>query len=302
MMKKKSLFLLPVLLASCCQNTVSYPCNEQPARPCAVVDETYVHKYGFEVAPDEWENRGEHGQKIRTLNNGVTATENYSFGNLDGETTYSFPYSSQVEKAYRYNRGQLVSEEERFLGGTPKQRIEHVSPSQKKITLWYESGVPQAVEVYEGNMLASGEYYNLSHQIESQVVDGNGTRTNRNSLGELESKDMIESGEMLEKTSFYPNGTPKEMLPFRHNIVHGLRRTFLNGGEPKTVEEWQNGQQTGITVVYQNGEKYAEIPYQNGLRNGIEKRYIDGRELFEEVTWVDGYESGLPRTFKVKRR
>ncbi|MCB1114286.1 MAG: hypothetical protein KDK62_05975 [Chlamydiia bacterium] len=299
---KRYIFALPLLatLASC-QNNTCISCEDEPVRPCQVVDETYVHKYGFEVAPDEWENRGEHGQKITTMDNGITCKASYSFGKLDGHTTYSFPYSSQVQVVRTYSQGELVAEENRFLGGTPKERTEFQSGNRKKVIHWYESGVPQCSEAYQADALIEGQYYTPANQVESQVAGGNGVRVNRDANGDLTSRDMIENGEMVERTSYYPNGTPSEMLPFRNNIVHGLRRTFLQGGEPKTVEEWQDGTQTGITVVYQNGEKYAEIPYENGRKHGIEKRYIDGQELFEEITWNDGHDTGQMRTFKVKR-
>lgn len=298
-MKKISYVCLLLSLAASCQKTVYVPIEEAPQRPYEVVDQTYVHKYGFEVKPEEWEDRGEHGKKITTLSNGITASESFNFGQLDGESTFSFPYSSNVEKAFVYSKGKLISEEIRFMGGAPKKRVDYIDGDQKKVTLWYESGVPQAVEEYLGSALQKGEYYNLANQNESQVINGNGTRTNRGSSGELLSKDTLENGEMIERTSYYVNGTPQEMLPFRHNIVHGLRRTFFKEGEPKTVEEWQNGVQTGITIVYQNGEKYAEIPYKNGLRHGVEKRYLDGKKLFEEITWLDGHESAPSRTYKI---
>jgi antitoxin component YwqK of YwqJK toxin-antitoxin module len=298
MMKKNLIVATSLLTLVSCQsgNYVSY--NEPMPRPCEVVDETYVHKYGFEVQPDEWKNRGGHGQKITMLNNGVKCIEKYSFGVLEGETTYSFPYSSAVERAEVYTNGNLISEESRYLGGNPKRRVEYLMPGVEKVTLWYESGVPEAVEEYNEKSLVRGEYYNAHHTLETQVVGGNGTRTNRSASGELLSRDTIENGDMIERISYFPNGTPKEMLPYRNNIVHGLRRTFLEGGEPKTIEEWQNGVQTGLTVVYQNGEKYAEIPYRGGLKHGIERRYVDGKDLFEEVTWVDGLESGQARTFR----
>jgi antitoxin component YwqK of YwqJK toxin-antitoxin module len=300
-MKKLSLSLLSLMALASCQKAadpnVYYP------KPYAVVDETYVHKYGFEVKPDEWESRGEHGQKITTLNNGVTVVQNFSFGELDGLSTYTYPYSSSIERVQKYDKGQLVSDETRYLGDTPKKRLEYLNGGLTRLTQWYESGSPQSVELLGQDKsgqdkLHKGDYFTVTHQLESQVVDGTGTRTNRDPFGQVLSKDTFENGQMIERVSFWANGTPKEMLPYKNGIVHGLRRTFYVGGEPDKVEAWADGKQSGITIVYQNGEKYAEVPYVNGLKSGLEKRYRDGRELFEEITWVDGYENGPSQTYK----
>lgn len=299
-MNKFSFSALVLLTAFSCQRA-TYDNTMVSERPYAVVDETYHHKYGFEVAPDEWQSRGEHGQKVTVLNNGVTSVQNYHFGELDGESTFSFPYSSVVERVQTFSKGSLVADETRYLGNTPKKRLELLGNGKKRITHWYENGAPERIEELEGDKIITGNYYNLSHQSESQVVQGNGSRTNRDVFGQLLSRDTIENGEMIERMSFWPNGTPKEMLPYKGSIVHGLRRTFYIGGEPNTVEQWQDGVQTGITVVYQNGEKYAEVPYLNGTKSGLEKRYRDGTQLFEEISWVDGQEKGPSRTYKPTR-
>lgn len=295
MKKELSLAAAAVILASC---EPSRDPNVYYEKPYTVVDATYVHKYGFEVPPQEWESRGEHGQKITTLNNGVTATQNYSFGQLDGESTFTFPYSSSIERIQKYAKGQLLSDETRYMGDIPKRRIEKLDQGQGRITFWYENGAPQSIEVTVNEKLQTGEYFTVTHQSESQITGGNGTRVNRDPFGQLVSKDTFENGEMIERVTFWANGTPKEMLPYKNGIVHGLRRTFYVGGEPNTVEAWVDGRQTGLTLIYQNGEKYAEIPYQNGLKNGVEKRYRDGKELFEEITWVEGYEKGPSRNYK----
>lgn len=296
-MNKYTFLSLFLLAATSCQRTVYTPV-EPAARPFAVIEETYVHKYGFEVEPTEWQERGEHGKKITTLNNGVTATQSFNFGQLDGESTFTFPYSSNIERIQVYSKGALISDETRFMGNIPKKKIDYLSNDLRRVTMWYESGTPQMVEEQSNNRVVKGEYFTLNNQNESAVFDGNGIRTNRDSTGLLQSKDTIENGEMIERVSFYLNGTPKEMMPFKNGIVHGLRRTFMPGGEPSTVEEWQNGVQTGVTLIYQNGEKYAEVPYQNGVKSGLERRYRDGKDLFEEITWVDGVETGPSRTYK----
>lgn len=286
-MKKISLVCVILLSTAACTRTTYYKSTE---RPCAVVDQTYVHKYGFEVEPQEWESRGEHGQKISVLNTGVTATQNYSYGKLDGECTYSFPYSSSIERVQSYSKDELVADEIRYMSNTPKRRTEMLSNGTKRMTQWYENSVPQMVENFSQGKLEKGEYYTISNQLESRVDNGSGTRTNRDTYGQLVSKDTIENGEMIERVTYWANGTPKEMVPYKNEIVHGLRRSFFVGGEPNEVESWQNGVQSGVSITYRNGEKYAEIPYVNGVKSGVEKRYRDGTQLFEEITWLDGNE------------
>lgn len=260
--------------------------------PSPVIEETYVHKYGFEVDSKEWESRGEHGQKVITLKNGVTVTENFNYGQREGETTYTFPYSSAIERVQTYKNGQLAADEIRYLGNIPKKRTEILGNGMTKVTQWYDNGSPHSVEEFKDNKLVKGEFTTLNNQPDSSVVDGNGIRTNREPSGELTSRDTLENGEMVERVSYWPNGTPKEMLPFKEGIVHGLRRTFYVGGEPDKVEQWVHGAQNGVTLIYQNGEKYAEVPYINGTKNGKEKRFRNGTELFEEISWVDGNQVG----------
>src|SRR5690606_18588493 len=102
--------------------------------------------------------------------------------------------------------------------------------------------------------------------------------------------DKLEEGILVERTLYYPNGTPKEHVTYNNSIIDGLKKTYLPDGEPATVEEWDNGYQHGLTIIYQHGEKFAEIPYNRGRKDGIERRYRDGKDLFQEVTWVEGLE------------
>lgn len=281
-MKYKFLPLL-ALLAGC------QPQAEYVSEPYTVVDETYVHKYGFEVTPDEWQTRGEHGQKITTLKNGVTVKRNYKFGDLDGETTYTYPYSSTIQKSEQYVEGKLASEINFSQAGVPLNKKEYAG-NTTTTTVWYAGGQPQAIESYNNEILVDGIYYSPKGAIESKVTDRVGERINRSSQGDLISKDTIAAGYLFERTISWPNGHPKEVAEYHNNILHGHRRTFEEGGEPVTDELWQNGLQNGTTILYVNGEKFAEVPYKSGVKSGVEKRYKDGKQLFEEVTWLDGKE------------
>jgi len=136
------------------------------------------------------------------------------------------------------------------------------------------------------------DYYTLNNQVESKIDGGNGFRTNRDEFGQMISKDKFERGLIVMRTAYYPNGAPKEIVPYYQGKISGQRKTFLSGGEPRTIEEWSDDRQEGITVVFQNGEKIAEVPYLNGVKNGVEERFKDGRFIAEEVNWKNGKRHG----------
>ena len=59
---------------------------------------------------------------------GVVVSKSYTGGTLDGETTYTYPHSSQIQKSESYQMGILVKETEFFFDGTPKSEITYNSP------------------------------------------------------------------------------------------------------------------------------------------------------------------------------
>jgi len=66
-----------------------YECCTEEA---AVIDETYMHKYGMAVPSDFWTASGEDGSVISTLADGVVVSRNYSSGMFHGDTTYTYPH------------------------------------------------------------------------------------------------------------------------------------------------------------------------------------------------------------------
>lgn len=240
---------------------------------------------------------GEHGQRITTLKNGVTVTENYSFGKLDGPKTYTFPYSSTIQKIETHSQGELIQEEHSNIDGKPYQKVEFLGNNSKRITNWYSEGHPQSVEEFDGDMLAKGDYYTIEGAQESHVVDLNGERTNRDAQGKLLSRDTIVNGQLYERTTLWPNNTPKEVTSYKNGKIHGHKRSYSEDGSPVSDETWVDGLQSGMTILYINGEKYSEVPYRNGVKIGVEKRYKDGHQLFEEITWIDGVQDGPSRTY-----
>jgi antitoxin component YwqK of YwqJK toxin-antitoxin module len=257
-----------------------------------VVCETYVHRYGVPLDPDDWHCRGRDGHVVSTLKNGVTVSKTYEGGILHGETTYTFPHQEIIQKREFYEQGQLVQEVQNYPNGIPQQQIVYSSPAQRSLVGWYESGSPQCKEEYDGDLLVRGEYYNLYHQTESVVDNGNGVRIRRDGYGQLLSKDDVCDGQMTARTTYHPNGAPESITPYVNGKIEGERKTFYPGGDPNTIELWTNNCQHGYTVIFQNGERFSEMPYVRGQRHGIEKRYRDGQALVEEVSWECGQRHG----------
>lgn len=250
-----------------------------------VVEEKYVHKYGMELKPGEWQTRGQNGQVIATLDNGVVVTKQYAGGILDGETTYTYPHSSIVEHVDTFEAGTLVKTVYNDTAGHPKQEICYSDSDMRTVTGFYDSLAPRCKEIFRGERLMTGEYYTHDSKIESKIDSGSGVKILRDESGQLKGEALFESGKLARETLNYPNGNPHEIIPYKNDKVDGLKKTFTPSGEPLTLEEWSSGYQSGITTVFKNGEKYADIPYVKGRKEGIEIRYRDGTTIAEEITW-----------------
>lgn len=251
-----------------------------------------MHRYGVPVTKADWDAQGKDGQIVSLRKDGVTVSTGYTKGILHGPTTYTFPNSSTIQFVETFSNGQLVSKRENYLSGVPMNEEVFGENSLVTLTRWYEDGTPQASEIYQDIFLFSGEYRTLLNVVESRVTDGHGLRICRTNEGELASKDTIQNGQMVERITYFSNGDPATVSPYKNGVVHGARLTFLQGGLPSTVEQWEHGIQEGITVVYQNGEKIAEVPYKHGKKEGIEFRYRDGSLLVEEVSWKNDTQHG----------
>lgn len=257
-----------------------------------VVKETYIHKYGVPVAKTDWDEQGKDGKIVQLRNDGVTVSQTYAKGVLNGESTYTFPNSSTVQRVEIFREGELIATRDNHANGMPMQ--EHIFEESvlAKFTRWYADGTPAATETYQGAYLTRGEYRNTLNTIEAQVQTGNGIRICRSEEGDLFSKDAIQDGSMVERVTYFSNGDPSSVTPFEKGEIHGMRLTYLQGGLPNTAELWMYGKQSGTTIVYSNGEKYAEVPYLNGKKHGIEKRFRDGSLLVEELTWTQDVQHG----------
>lgn len=262
-----------------------------------IVEQTYVHRYGVEVTPEDWSARGESGQIMTTRRDGVVVKQNYNRGQLHGITTYTYPHSETFQRTEEYENGTLVREVNHYINGMPEEEISYNGPNDKTITLYYDTGTPWVRERIVDDVLVNGEYYNHQNKLEGRVDQGYGERVRRDAFGHMLSKDEIKEGVMVSRTTYHPNGNPKEVTPYVDGQIEGLRRTFLPDGEPNTVEEWVADTQDGTTTLYQNGERITEIPYIAGVKHGIEKRYSNGVEVVEEITWNQGTKHGPYNTY-----
>jgi antitoxin component YwqK of YwqJK toxin-antitoxin module len=230
------------------------------------------------------------------MKNGIVVNKSYEMGTLHGPVTYSYPHSQAVQKVEYYNQGNIEKETSHYFSGAPFQEVQYTE-NGKILSKWYETGSPLSREEYQGDYLMRGEYYNPEHQLESSVENGSGTRTRRDSYGLILSYDTIVNGQFTYRTTYHPNGNPKDIMPYVNNMPEGERRTFLPAGEPYTIETWNGGKQHGVTVVFLNGEKVSEVPYNNGVRHGEEKRFRDGETLVEEVNWENGQRHGPSKAY-----
>jgi antitoxin component YwqK of YwqJK toxin-antitoxin module len=262
-----------------------------------VVNQTYVHRYGVEVSPEDWAARGKSGKVVTTRRDGVVLTQHFSKGRLHGVTTYTFPHSELAKRTEEYVEGTLIREINHYTNGFPEEEICYNGPGDKTITLYYDVGTPWVREQIVDGRIVHAEYYNNHHKLEARIDNGFGERVRRDSFGHLLSRDEFESGVMVKRTVYHPNGNPKEVTPYVDGVINGLRRTFLPDGEPNTIEEWASNQQHGMTTLFQNGEKIAEIPYVFGTKEGIERRYSNGSDVVEEITWVSGSKHGPYNTY-----
>jgi antitoxin component YwqK of YwqJK toxin-antitoxin module len=258
----------------------------------AVVDETYVHRYGVPVSQEDWSASGNHGKIVTTMASGVVVSTSYDSGVLDGDTTYTYPHSSAIEKVDTYANGVIQKQTSYYMSGATKQEVTYNSPQNRTHVSWYESGAPKSTENYQGNLLSQGTYYGDNNQVESEVINSNGKRIRRDDYGQLVAEDTIQNGQQTTATTYHPNGSPKEVYPYENGKINGQVKTYLPAGEPKTVEAWKDGVPHGTKTEYVNGEKVSDTEYMNGQKHGTEQRYRDGTEVVHEITWNNGQKQG----------
>ncbi len=263
-----------------------------------VVAQHYVHKYGFDMSEEEWENREKEGQSISVLDDGVTVTNNYNNGVLHGPTTYTFPNSSIIEKVYVYEQGVLIKEISHDQTGLPYKEESNELDNKKIVTLWDNHGVPISVEEYEEDFLVSGKYFKPDNDLESTIFNGNGIRIKRDRNGELIYKDVMDRGLLTARTTYHPNGQVKSKMSYENYELHGEQITYSPKGSLMSRMTWDHGQLDGMKVLYREGSKIAEIPYVKGKKYGVERHFDTNGRLTEEIHWENDKKHGSHRVFK----
>ncbi len=260
-------------------------CSCQRSTLDQVVSQTFVHKYGFDVSEEEWDQRAQEGQVVTMLKNGVKITRSFENGALHGPTTYTFPHSNTVEKLLVYDQGTLLKEMHNDTSGMPLQEEIYEFDNRKIITLWDNKGSPLSIEEYDDEVLTEGKYYNSNHELEGEVEGAYGTRVKRDRSGLLLEREQIENGLIACRTTFHPNGETHTVSHYHDSQLHGEQLKYTSSGRPLMKLNWNHGVLDGLKVVYRNGIKVAEIPYSHGQKHGLEYHYDDLGNLTAEINW-----------------
>lgn len=283
-----SLVLSSGLIVASCQNQGAMD---------QIISQKYVHKYGFEVSPEEWNERSQDGNLVEELKNGVKITRSYENGTLHGPTTYSFPHSSVVEKLLVYDQGTLLKETLFDPTGMPMREDLYEFDERNIITLWSDRGIPLSVEEYENEVLIEGQYYTPEHELEAKVENGYGYRVKRTREGLLVSKDLMKNGLIAERTTFHPNGEVHTVSHYHDYQLHGSQMKYTSLGRPLMELSWNHGILDGQKTIYRNGIRVAEIPYVNGSKHGTEYHYDDLGNLISETCWRNDKKHGCCKTY-----
>jgi antitoxin component YwqK of YwqJK toxin-antitoxin module len=287
-MNKKLLPVVSILIMGLCGCTQQSNKNKKSD----VVSQRYIHKYGYDVSKDEWNNNHYPGQVVTTLKNGVTIASSYEDGVLHGTTSFTYPHSQTLESLQIYERGNLIKKTSFDIKGVPHKEEIFLSPGHLKSKIWYQSGTPMSVEEKLDSSLLNGEYYTLQNELESRIENGKGIKTQRNKDGLLVCKENFEFGNCVSKESYHPNGLPDTLTYYKNGQIHGEKKSFGPAGEPLFVENYNQGKLHGISTYFQNGYKYLESPYKFGKKEGVERQFIDGETLVEETEYHAGVKHG----------
>ncbi|MBI5274633.1 MAG: toxin-antitoxin system YwqK family antitoxin [Chlamydiales bacterium] len=284
---------IPVTVLLSAATLVFVGCNNKKKNPDEeVVSQRYIHKYGYDLSKNEWEEEEQPGQIVTTQRNGVTIVSTYDNGILQGPTTETYPHSQTLRVRQMFNKGILSKQIFYDIRGIPQKEESYLSPTQIKVVSWYKNGTPKSLEEYSSGDLIAGEYYNQQNELESKVDKGKGVRTLRSQNGDLLSKEFFDGSRVVQRETFHANGVPHEVVNFLDGKSDGEKSKFGMTGEPLLYEHWKSGKLHGVATYFQNGYKYLEIPYVNGEKHGIEKQYIDGEILSNETQWFANKKHG----------
>lgn len=262
-----------------------------------VISQRYIHKYGYDVSKEEWQNEKHPGQVITMLREGKTVTESYEDGILHGPKTETYTHSQTVQTLDQYDKGMLVKRTTYSLRGVPQKEIVYKSPTHTIVTTWYPSGTPKSKEEIKEDILINGQYCNPANETDSRIENGTGERTLRNQNGDILSKEVFNNYSITYIETYYPNNSPHTITSYENGRLHGEKKMYAMTGEPISVENYYLGQKHGFSTYYQNGYKYKETNYKHGLKEGIERQFIDGDNIVEETEYHEGLKHGCSMVY-----
>jgi antitoxin component YwqK of YwqJK toxin-antitoxin module len=267
-------------------------CTSCVSQTGEILSQSYVHKYGFNVSSDEWNEREQDGQVITLLKSGVKITESYENGVLQGPTTYTYPHSPIIEKTVVYDQGNLIRETQNDATGMPLKEEAFEFENRKAITVWDEKGSPLSIEEYAGDLLVEGKYFTPDHELEGRVENGYGERVKRDRSGLLLSREEIADGAMIARTTYHSNGHIQSISHYDNYQLHGEQQKFSVSGRPLMNLEWKHGLLDGTKVVYRNGLKAVETPYVDGKKHGLERHFDDLGYLTAAIPYLSDKKHG----------
>lgn len=266
-MNKKNLLLFSLCLSLSCQ----------PSKG-RVLHEKYSNNSKLSLSKAEWSQRGGTGQIQRFLRDGTLSTENYRHFLLQGESTQTHPYSTEIATWEWFERGECRERKSYSSSGILLQE-ERFSPLGKRsVRSWFCDGAPRFIEEYSKNeereILESGEYFSPRLEVESCIDRGEGERIVRDTEAEqILLRQKVSEGQITEEKAYFPTGT--------------LER----------VTHYAEGKREGEEQLYSpSGELLAKIPHRKGKREGKELRFREGK-VVEEISWKADVREGPTRIF-----
>lgn len=253
----------------------------------------YMHEYGTVITKDEWEEYGKNGKTSFTDEEGRLVVRSYKDGMLDGPTTISFPYSTSSQYIASYEAGKLKEYKTLNEAGLPLNTVKHLGNNVEQHIHFSKMGFPHIKETQENGLITEGSYYDPSGKLEASISYGEGTRVIRSFTGHLLEKQQVEDGRITFATVYWENGFPKSYTPFHKDLIHGIRKTYLETGQPLTIESWEMDVLEGPTTIFDNGVQYSICNYHNGEKDGKELFFSeDGQDVIQEISWKHGLRHG----------
>ncbi|AAP05732.1 toxin-antitoxin system YwqK family antitoxin [Chlamydia caviae] len=237
-----------------------------------------------------------HGTTLAHSDEGMLeAAINYDKGLLQG-TSYYYHSNGQVWKECSYHKGRAHGD---FLTYTTEgcllKKQTYQNGEKHSVSIRYDerSNSVLSEEEYDNGLLLKGSYLDpQTHQIFSEVINGNGTQviygkhaivetrvfkrgeacgkvTVFDSLGEqvLQTYALFEGAKHGEELFFYPeSGKTKLLLTWNYGILQGPVKTWYPNGSLESCKELVNNKKSGLlTLYYPEGQIMATEEYDNEL-------------------------------------